>query len=99
MRVRHKHTGVVTEVIGFVPAHEYEIVRGEVPVDRWEDVTGGCDIDDLDIHHKGQLIWSQRPVYRLRKVQLYKVSPGSYLENCNLADKVEAFIVERKIPE
>ena len=47
MKVRHKSTGIVTEVLGMVPAHEYEIVRDpNVPVTEWEDVTEACKWTD-----------------------------------------------------
>ena len=106
MKVRHKRTGEITEVLGFVPAHEYEIVRDHtVPVTSWQDVTGECSTYGdpqrpcLGIaHHTDPIyrIWKTHgddldTRYRLRKVRLKQEAIG------NAFTDTWAFIVERKV--
>lgn len=102
MKVRHKATGVVTDVLGMVPAHEYEIVRDPtVPVtDQWQDVTEECHIAQND--HENEFIqFVETKGYATAFVPVSgKVRIGGYrlvkVRGCDLLPNDLAFRVERK---
>ena len=109
MKIRHKVTGVVTEVIGFVLAHEYEIVRDPtVPVTSWQDVTGACEwTDHLYENSTGKrcmgdvgaisILCSWENGYRLRKVRVTEIR-GEVLPTGTVHhNSMWAFLVERKV--
>lgn len=75
MKVRHKQTGVVTEVIGFVPAHEYEIVRDE-PV--WRDVTEECETKVVTPCAKAGHLANENSVQHHGRILAHLICGGSY---------------------
>ena len=119
MKVRHKQTGI--EVSGVaeyddvyicpvihasLPKHEWQQIEPPIHADRWEDVTGECNVVEgvsgaEYINHgtKQFGVVNYAPTYRLRKVQIdeHRTITGPNGIPQHFGELRWAFLVERKV--